>query len=134
MRGRRDNKTFTGFALFTSMWKKSTAVPANPALICPSAKRELEALIEGLLLTRYDQNGAISLLDPELRVVAIGEQITLATAVVTDAICDVKLRALPSIMAFLVVRDNDLAVPRDVVANIATEAAREIAKRINALV
>ncbi len=86
------------------------------------------------MLTHFDQNGPMSLLDPELRVVAIGEQITLATDVVTDAICDVKLRDLPSIMAFLVVRDNDVAIPRDVVANIAAEAAREIAKRISALV
>ncbi len=97
------------------------------------AKQELEAEIERLLIAHYEKNGATSLLDPSLRIMAIGERIELSTSPIEAAISEVMLRELPSVMAFLVVREEHLAVPRDVLANIATEAARLIAKRIDAL-
>jgi hypothetical protein len=103
------------------------------ALIGLSAKQELEATVESLLLAHHTQHGADSLLNPDLRIVAIGERIELATEPINDAICEVKLRELPTVLSFLVVREENLAVPRDVVANIATEAARLMAKRVNAL-
>ena len=119
--------------MFTSIWKKESPEPADSLLLCIVAKQELEARIEQLLMARYEKNGAISLLEPSLRIVAIGERIELATEEIADAISEVKLRELPSVLAFLVVREENLAIPRDVVANIATEAARATAERINSL-
>jgi|GEM_PF-4962851 len=107
--------------------------PPEEKILGHHAKRELVKQIEGLLLNHHTLHGAVSLLDAGLRVVAIHDRILLASEPNPDAICEVMLRELPTVLSFLVVREDNLAVPRDVVSEIAYEASRVISKRINLL-
>ena len=108
------------------------ALPEDP-ILGSHARRELAGQIEALLLNHHTRYGADSLLATGLRVVAIHDGILLATEAHSEAICEVMLRELPSVLSFLVVREDNLAVPRDVVFEIAHEASRAISKRINLL-
>jgi hypothetical protein len=110
---------------------KATANPTS--VFGHAAKQELEGRVESLLLAHHSKHGAHTLLDAELRVIAIGTEVILAHEAHPEAIAEVKLRELPTVLAFLVVREDYLAVPRDVVSNIATEAARKLSRRIKSL-
>lgn len=115
-----------------NIFRKKTQ-PQTNTLFGHRAKQELEGTVERLLLAHHRAHGADSLLKPDLRIIARGTEIAIAEHKVNDAIAEVELRELPTVLSFLVVREQELAVPRDVVTNIATEAARLLARRINAL-
>jgi hypothetical protein len=119
--------------MFNWIQKITSPRPIEEEIIGRHAKRELIDQIEQLLLEHHTQHGADSLLNPQLRVVAIHDRITLETESIPDAICEVMLRELPTVLSFIVVREDNLAIPRDVVINIAYEASRLISKRINLL-
>lgn len=119
--------------MFSWIQKITRPEPPEDKVLGRHAKRELISQIEALLLNHHTLHGADSLLNPELRVVAIHDRILLATESDPDAICEVMLRELPTILSFLVVREDNLAVPRDVVTEIAYEASCLISERINLL-
>ncbi len=119
--------------MFSWMQKFTRSHQPDNQIVGSLARRELNQQITQLLLEYHAQHGADSLLNPALRLVAIHDSILLVAEPTPDAICEVMLRELPTILSFLVVREDNLAVPRDVVDTIAFEASRLISKRINLL-
>lgn len=119
--------------MFSWIKKITSPLRIEEQVIGLDAKRELMDQIEKLLLEHHTQHGADSLLNPQLRLVAIHDRILLMTESAPDAICEVMLRELPTILSFVAIREDNLAVPHDVVVNIAYEASRLISKRINLL-
>lgn len=99
-----------------------------------AAKKELEARVEALLAERYARVGAMSFLEPGLSVIADADGVHLEDTPNPDALASIELHDLPSVRSFLIIRNTEMAIPRDVLANIATEAARAVSRKLNALV
>lgn len=102
-------------------------------LVGLGVKKELEARIETVLAERYERDGSLSLLVPGLCIEADASGIHLSDTRNESALASVELHELPSVRSFLVIRTTEIAIPRDVLANIAFEAARAIARQLNAL-
>lgn len=98
-------------------------------LLGNAEKAELEKLIQDRFTQHYDAYGSAALLAEGLRVVVNGEGVTLREAETPDALASVEVRTLFTALCY--VTGGTLALPRDALAALASEATSTIAAQIN---
>ena len=94
-------------------------------------KRELELLILERFVQSYEQHGSEALLQEGLRVVVNGDGVRLDGGETLDPLAQVPIRELFTALCY--VTAGTLALPRDALETLATEAASALAAQINRL-
>jgi len=98
-------------------------------LLGNAEKAELEQLILDRFTEHYDANGSAALLAEGLRVVVNVSGIALDMGEVRDALAAVEVRSLFTALCY--VTAGTLALPRDALAALASEATSSAAAQIN---
>jgi hypothetical protein len=121
-----------------NFFRKFRQSESTTGLLDAVSKRELRARLAQLLFDEYDSRGPARLLDPTLCVVVTANGVALADASVSNTsapepLAEVRVATLPSALSYQVIRTENIAIHRDVVKDLAHEAARAIAQQLNAL-
>jgi hypothetical protein len=98
-------------------------------LLGNAEKAELEKLILERFTAHYEAHGSGALLVEGLRVVVNGEGVALDSGDVRDALATVEVRTLFTALCY--VTGGTLALPRDSLTALASEATSSIAAQIN---
>lgn len=98
-------------------------------LLGNAEKAELEKLILARLIERYEGEGASALLAAGLRVVVNGAGIVLDHGGTPDPLAAVEVRSLFTALCY--VTGGTVALPRDALETLATEATSSLAAQIN---
>ena len=101
-------------------------------LLGNAEKAELEKLILERFTEHYERHGPHALLVEGLRVVATSSGVLLDTAEMPGALATVEVRSLFTALCY--VTGGTLALPRDALAALASEATSTIAAQINRIV
>ena len=107
-------------------------LPTNRArvpLLGNAEKGELERLILARFTEHYDAHGSSALLAEGLRLVVNVEGVKLDTGETSDPLAAVEVRSLFTALCYLT--GGTLALPRDSLAALATEATSAAAQQIN---
>jgi len=98
-------------------------------------KRDLSKHITRILSARYDEKGPLSLLEPDLVIVLVNaddlSNVRLIDDDATSFAATVQVRELPTVLSFLIIRESEIAIPRDILPSIAMEAASAIFRKLN---
>ena len=98
-------------------------------LLGKAEKAQLEELILEKLTAFFDGNGPTALLDEGVRVVVSGQGVEIDRGDSPDPLAAVPVRSLFTALCYL--DSPTLAVPRDALASLATEATSAAAAQIN---
>jgi len=98
-------------------------------LLGNAEKAELEKLILDRFTEHYEEHGSGALLLEGLRVVVNGDGVALHTGEMRDALASVEVRTLFTALCY--VTGGTLALPRDSLTALASEATSSIAAQIN---
>ena len=98
-------------------------------LLGNAEKAELEALILTRLTEHYDANGSSALLAEGLRVVVNGSGVQLDSGETPHPLAAVEIRTLFTALCYLT--GGTLALPRDALGSLATEATSAAAAQVN---
>jgi len=98
-------------------------------LLGNAEKAELEQLILSKLTEHYDKNGSSALLVEGLRVVVNGSGITLDSGETPHPLAAVEIRSLFTALCY--VTGGTMALPRDALGSLATEATSAAAAQVN---
>jgi hypothetical protein len=98
-------------------------------LLGNAEKAELELLILSKLTEHYDKHGSGALLTEGLRVVVNGSGITLDSGEAAHPLAAVEIRSLFTALCY--VTAGTLALPRDALGSLATEATSAAAAQVN---
>jgi hypothetical protein len=98
-------------------------------LLGNAEKAELESLILAKLSEHYEEHGSSSLLTEGLRVVVNGSGVTLDTGETQHPLAAVEIRTLFTALCY--VTGGTLALPRDALGSLATEATSAAAAQVN---
>jgi hypothetical protein len=98
-------------------------------LLGNAEKAELELLILAKLTEHYERHGSGALLAEGLRVVVNGSGITLDTGEAAHPLAAVEIRSLFTALCY--VTGGTLALPRDALGSLATEATSAAAAQVN---
>ena len=98
-------------------------------LLGNAEKAELEQLILAKLTEHYDKHGSSALLVEGLRVVVNGSGITLDGGEARHPLAAVEIRSLFTALCY--VTGGTLALPRDALGSLATEATSAAAAQVN---
>jgi hypothetical protein len=101
-------------------------------LLGNAEKAELEKLILDRFTEHYDANGSSALLVEGLRVVVTAAGISLDSGEIQDALAAVEVRTLFTALCY--VTGGTLALPRDALQSLASEATSSAAAQINRIV
>jgi len=101
-------------------------------LLGNAEKAELEKLILDRFTEHYEAHGSGALLAQGLRVVADGSGIALDMGETREALATVEVRSLFTALCY--VTGGTLALPRDALATLASEATSAVAAQINRIV
>ncbi len=119
------------FNLLSLLGLKRSQTAAD--LMTRDVKRELESQIEAALQAICATAGQSSLFAQGLRIIVTVEGVRISHEVASNALAEVALRDLNVIKSFLVIRDEHLAIPRDILQDVAGEAARTLVRQIRSL-
>jgi len=100
-------------------------------LLGNAEKGELERLILERLTDHYDRNGSSALLAEGLRVVVNVDGVAIDSGENPDPLAAVEIRTLFTALCYLT--GGTLAMPRDSLGSLATEATSAAAQQINRL-
>ena len=100
-------------------------------LLGNAEKGELERLILERLTDHYDRNGSSALLAEGLRVVVNVDGVAIDSGENPDPLAAVEIRTLFTALCYLT--GGTLAMPRDSLESLATEATSAAAQQINRL-
>ena len=98
-------------------------------LLGNAEKGELERLILARLNTHYDDHGSGAMLAEGLRVIVNVEGVKLDSGETPDPLAAVEVRSLFTALCYLT--GGTLAMPRDALESLATEATSAAAQQIN---
>jgi hypothetical protein len=98
-------------------------------LLGNAEKAELETLILAKLTEHYDEHGSSALLGEGLRVVVNGAGVRLDTGDTPHPLAAVEIRTLFTALCYLT--GGTLALPRDALGSLATEATSAAAAQVN---
>ena len=98
-------------------------------LLGKAEKAQLEELILEVLTRYFEANGPTALLDEGVRVVVNGHGVEIDRGDARDPLAAVPVRSLFTALCYL--DSPTLAVPRDALASLATEATSAAAAQIN---
>jgi hypothetical protein len=98
-------------------------------LLGNAEKAELESLILATLTDHYDRNGSSALLAEGLRVVVKGSGVTIDAGETPHPLAAVEIRSLFTALCY--VTGGTLALPRDALGSLATEATSAAAAQVN---
>ncbi len=98
-------------------------------LLGNAEKAEMEHLILERFTARYDERGPSALLEAGLRVVVNGNGVVLDEGETGDPLAAVDVRSLFTAMCYLT--GGTLALPREALAALATEATGALAAQVN---
>jgi hypothetical protein len=98
-------------------------------LLGNAEKAELEALILAKLTDHYDKNGSSALLLEGLRVVVNGSGVLLDSGETPHPLAAIEIRSLFTALCY--VTGGTLALPRDALGSLATEATSAAAAQVN---
>jgi len=98
-------------------------------LLGNAEKAELEKLILDRFTEHYEEHGSGALLLEGLRVVVNGDGVALHTGEMRDALASVEVRTLFTALCY--VTGGTLALPRDSLTALASEATSSIAAQIH---
>ena len=98
-------------------------------LLGNAEKAELEQLILSKLTEHYDKHGSSALLVEGLRVVVNGSGITLDGGETRHPLAAVEIRSLFTALCY--VTGGTMALPRDALGSLATEATSAAAAQVN---
>jgi hypothetical protein len=98
-------------------------------LLGNAEKAELEQLILAKLIEHYDRNGASALLAEGLRVVVNGSGVSIDSGETVRPLAAVEIRSLFTALCY--VTGGTLALPRDALGSLATEATSAAAAQVN---
>ena len=107
----------------------ATARVAAVPLLGNAEKAELEQLILSKLTEHYEKNGSSALLQEGLRVVVNGAGVLLDSGETPHALAAVEIRSLFTALCY--VTGGTLALPRDALGSLATEATSAAAAQVN---
>ena len=119
------------FSLLSLLGLKRSQPAAE--LMTSDAKRELESHIEAALQAHCGAAGQSSLFAQGLRIIVSVDGVRISHESASNSLAEVGLRDLNVMQSFLVIRDEHLAIPQDVLQDIAGEAARALVRQIRAL-
>jgi hypothetical protein len=100
-------------------------------LLGNAEKGELERLILERLTDHYDRNGSSALLAEGLRVIVNVDGVAIDSGEHPDPLAAVEIRTLFTALCYLT--GGTLAMPRDSLGSLATEATSAAAQQINRL-
>ena len=100
-------------------------------LLGNAEKGELERLILERLTDHYDRNGSSALLAEGLRVIVNVDGVAIDSGENADPLAAVEIRTLFTALCYLT--GGTLAMPRDSLESLATEATSAAAQQINRL-
>lgn len=98
-------------------------------LLGNAEKAELESLILAKLSEHYEEHGSSALLAEGLRLVVNGSGVTLDTGQTQHPLAAVEIRTLFTALCYLT--GGTLALPRDALGSLATEATSAAAAQVN---
>ena len=98
-------------------------------LLGNAEKAELEQLILAKLAEHYDKNGSSALLEEGLRVIVNGSGVLLDSGETPHPLAAVEIRSLFTALCY--VTGGTLALPRDALGSLATEATSAVAAQVN---
>ena len=98
-------------------------------LLGKAEKAQLEELVLEKLTAFFEANGPTALLDEGVRVIVHGHGVEIDRGTVPDPLAAVPVRTLFTALCYL--DTPSLAVPRDALASLATEATSAAAAQIN---
>ena len=98
-------------------------------LLGNAEKAELETLILAKLSEHYEQHGSSALLAEGLRVVVNGSGVQLDTGETRQPLAAVEIRTLFTALCYLT--GGTMALPRDALGSLATEATSAAAAQVN---
>jgi hypothetical protein len=98
-------------------------------LLGNAEKAELESLILARLTDHYDRNGSSGLLVEGLRVVVNGSGVAIDGGETPHPLAAVEIRSLFTALCY--VTGGTLALPRDALGSLATEATSAAAAQVN---
>jgi hypothetical protein len=101
-------------------------------LLGNAEKAELEKLILDRLTEHYDAHGSTALLAEGLRVVATADGVSLDRGEARDPLATVEVRSLFTALCY--VSGGTVALPRDALESLASEATSSVAAQINRIV
>lgn len=115
-----------------ALFRLSKAEP-DAELMSGDALRELRVDIETGLRAQCEEAGSTSFLAPNLRIFLTVDGVQVTKVAVKNSLAHVVLRDLNVIRSYLVIRDDHLAIPQDILQDIARESARVLARQIRQL-